>query len=105
TIAALEAELMLSEENLDRARLENLELTNRLASLEEEIDLLRNIIAIEDQRIAQLQAELAAQAELTARTLAQAQAAADQATQAGASEGMAGQLNAMLRNTSVLLGG
>ncbi|MFZ9584683.1 MAG: FimV/HubP family polar landmark protein [Pseudohongiellaceae bacterium] len=60
-IAALEAELMLAEETLDRVRLENLELTNRLSALQEQIDLLNNIIAIEDQRIAELQASLRAQ--------------------------------------------
>jgi pilus assembly protein FimV len=61
-IAALEQELLLAEESLDSLRLENLELTNRLSALQEQIDLLNNIIAIEDQRIAELQASLRAQA-------------------------------------------
>ncbi len=59
-IAALEQELLLAEESLDRVRLDNLELTNRLSALQEQIDLLNNIIAIEDQRIAELQASLRA---------------------------------------------
>jgi len=98
TIAALETELMLSEENLDRARLENLELTNRLASLEEEIDLLRNIIAIEDQRIAQLQSELAQQTAASAQALAQLQTS--QSTVPGAPAGLGG----LLQNSAVLIG-
>lgn len=60
TIAALEAELMLSEEELDRALLENQELTARLEELDEQIAILQNIIAIEDERLAQLQDTLAA---------------------------------------------
>jgi len=100
TIAALETELMLSEESLDRARLENLELTNRLASLEEEIDLLRNIIAIEDQRIAQLQSELTQQTAATAQALAQLQTA-NQTNAPAAPAGLGG----LLQNTAVLIGG
>lgn len=96
TIAALENELMLSEENLDRARLENLELTNRLASLEEEIELLRNIIAIEDERIAQLQAELTRQSAAAGQTLANVQNAAQ--TPAPSAPGL-------LQNTAVILAG
>ncbi len=63
TIANLENELALSEENLDRALLENAELNSRLNDLEEEIAILENIIAIEGQRMAELQDELKAQAE------------------------------------------
>ena len=63
TIANLENELALSEENLDRALLENEELRSRLNDLEEEIAILENIIAIEGQRMAELQAEMANQAE------------------------------------------
>ena len=66
TIANLEKDLMLSEENLDRALLENEELTSRLIDLEEEIAILENIVAIEGQRMAELQAELAEQAETAA---------------------------------------
>ena len=61
TISALEAELALSEESLDAARMENEELRSRLADLEEQIGILENIIAIEDQRMAELQAQLAEQ--------------------------------------------
>lgn len=63
TIANLENELALSEENLDRALLENEELNSRLNDLEEEIAILENIIAIEGQRMAELQAEMANQTE------------------------------------------
>ena len=73
TIAALTNELMLSEENLDRARIENQELTSRLSSLQEEIALLQTIIEIEDEQLAQYQAELAAQAEAAASIAAAAQ--------------------------------
>ncbi|HWK53699.1 MAG TPA: FimV/HubP family polar landmark protein [Hyphomicrobiales bacterium] len=69
TIAQLENELMLSEENLDRARLENRELTERLTMLEEQIVILQNIITIEDERLAQMQTDLARQAEDAARAL------------------------------------
>ncbi|MGV3592122.1 MAG: FimV/HubP family polar landmark protein [Gammaproteobacteria bacterium] len=103
TIAALENELMLSEENLDRARLENLELNNRLAALQEQIDLLENIIAMEDDRIATLQAELAQQAEATAQALAAAGNAAAQIEELNnePSAGIAG----LLRNGIVALVG
>lgn len=69
TIALLENDLMLSEENLDRARLENRELTERLSMLEEQIAILQNIITIEDERLAQMQTDLARQAEDAARAL------------------------------------
>ncbi len=102
TIAALENELMLSEESVDRARIENLELNNRLSSLQEQIDLLENIIAIEDERIAKLQSELAAQAEATAQALASAQTDASAFTELN-NEPASG-LTGLLRNTVVLLG-
>lgn len=72
TIAALENELMLAEEELDRVRLENQELSSQLGDLEEQIDILKNIIAIEDERIAQLQQELAEQAEAAEQAIAEA---------------------------------
>ncbi len=62
TIAALENQLAISEENLDRARLENQELRSRFAELEEQVEILQNIIALQDERLAQLQADLAASA-------------------------------------------
>lgn len=103
TIAALENQLMLSEENLDRARIENLELNNRLSSLQEQIDLLENIIAIEDERIAQLQAELTSQAAATEQALASGQTAADALSELN-NEPASG-LTGLLRNTVVVLGG
>ena len=95
SIKALENELMLSEEGVDRARLENLELTNRLAALQEQIDLLQNIIAIEDERIAQLQADLGKQSTATQEALASVEAAANGE----------GGLVGMLKNSVILLGG
>ncbi len=62
TIAALENQLAISEENLERARLENQELRSRFAELEEQVEILQNIIALQDERLAQLQADLAASA-------------------------------------------
>lgn len=102
TIAALENELMVSEENVDRARLENLELTNRLAALQEQIDLLQNIIAIEDERIAQLQSELNTQSAATEQALT----AADSAAQAADStaSGLVGMLKYGIGALVVLLG-
>ncbi|HEY0962862.1 MAG TPA: FimV/HubP family polar landmark protein, partial [Pseudomonadales bacterium] len=102
TIAALENELMISEESLDRARIENLELNNRLAALQEQIDLLENIIAMEDDRIATLQAELVQQAEATAQALASAESAAAQIEELN-NEPAAG-VPGLLRNGIVLLG-
>src|SRR5690606_9444752 len=67
TIARLEAELMLSEERLDRAQLEYRELTQRLTMLDEQMVLLRNVIEVEHERLAQLQADLAVQNEAAAR--------------------------------------
>lgn len=105
SIAALENDLMLSEEGLDRARLENLELTNRLAALQEQIDLLQNMISLEDARIAQLQAELSEQADQTEQTLAEAQTAADNLANEAAAAEEEGGLAGLLKNTAVLTGG
>ncbi len=102
TINQLENELMLSEENLDRARIENLELNNRLSSLQEQIDLLENIIAIEDERIAALQAELTQQTSATETALASADNAATALGDIN-DEPPSG-LTGLLRNTVVLLG-
>lgn len=106
TIAALEAELMLSEEDLDRARIENDELTAQLGELEEQIAILQNIIAIEDERIAQLQNELAAQAEATDEALSEAGRAADvlaASGQAQAPQGFVGKALALLQNNLVFI--
>ncbi len=105
TIAALENELMISEENLDRARLENEELTARLASLEEQIELLQNIIAIEDERLAQFQADLAAQAEAAARVAASAQATGESldSPAPGQADSLVGQLTSALQSNLVSL--
>jgi pilus assembly protein FimV len=102
TIAALESELMLSEESLDRARLQNLELNNRLAALQEQIDLLENIIAMEDDRIATLQAELVRQAEATAQALASAENTA--AALADLNNEQPAGVSGLLRNGVVMLG-
>ena len=104
TIAALENELMLSEENLDRARLENLELNSQLASLEQELDILQNIIALEDERIAKLQADLAAAAQ-RALTAAQGTSVAQEKLDADAASqnGIMGSIATMLQSTVVLM--
>jgi pilus assembly protein FimV len=102
TIRDLENQLMLSEESLDRARIENLELTNRLSALQEQIDLLENIIAIEDERIAGLQAELSQQAAATENALASADSAASEL--AAVNDTPASGLTGFLQNTVALLG-
>ena len=106
TIAALENQLMISEENLDRARLENQELRARFAELEEQIEILQNIIAMQDARLAQLQADLAtAQAPepAPAETPVQAQPVSSQPP-APQDNSIMGQLSALLENTMVLVG-
>jgi pilus assembly protein FimV len=99
TIKQLESQLMVSEENLDRARLENLELTNRLSAVQEQIDTLQNIIAIEDDRIAQLQAQLSKQSVATQDALAKVE------DSVASGDGEESGLVAMLGNSMVLLGG
>lgn len=84
-IAALEMQLMMSEEELDRARLENRELVTRLDELNSQIELLDNIIDIEDARLAELQAALAARAEEEALAAA-AEAEAATTPRAGSDE-------------------
>lgn len=107
TIAALEVELRLSEEDLDRARIEYEELSAQLQELEEQIAILQNIVAIEDERIAQLQNELAAQAEATDAALTEAGLAADTlaaAEQTQAAQGLAGQVLTLLQNNLIFIG-
>ena len=107
TIAALENQLALSEENLDRARLENQELRARFAELEEQIEILQNIIAMQDVRLAQLQADLAAnQAEPEPEPAPeQAPVAAQPAPAQPAPQdtSIIGQLSSMFENTLVLV--
>lgn len=106
TIAALQNALLLSEEELDRARLENVELRSQLGELEEQIAILQNIIAIEDERLASLQENLAEQAEATAA----ARQANTEATQtlasqpAPAGDGLVGRLMTLLTNNLIALG-
>lgn len=103
TIAALENQLAISEENLDRARLENAELTARFNELSEQIDILQNIIAMQDERLAQLQADLAV------RNAEAAQAAAAQpivdtpAQPPQADTSLMGKLSSIFENTLVLV--
>lgn len=108
TIAALENALLLSEEELDRARLENAELSAQLGELQEQIAILQNIIAIEDDRLAGLQSQLSEQAEATAA----ARQASQQATQTLASQqapagggGLVDTILALLGNNLIALGG
>jgi pilus assembly protein FimV len=106
TLAALENEMMLSEESLDRARLENAELTSRFKMLEEEMDLLQNIIVVEDARIAQLQADLAEQATTTEQALATTEEAATALAveQPAEQPGIAGKVTGWLQNTAIMMG-
>src|SRR5690606_11685717 len=67
----------------------------------EQIDLLENIIAMEDDRIATLQAELAQQAAATQQALASANAAAAQIEQVNSTQPSG--LNGLLRSTVGLL--
>ena len=122
-IAALENQLMVSEESFDRARVENEELVARFSELESQIQILQDIIAIEDQKLAQLQAELASQAEETEQAIVAAEtalAAAEQnaastpvaaqtpgsmgpTSQPAAAPGLLGSISAFFQNTIVLI--
>jgi pilus assembly protein FimV len=106
TIAALENQLAISEENLDRARLENQELRARYAELEEQIEILQNIIAMQDERLAQMQIDLAqrAEAEAQAGSQEQEQAPAPVEPPPAADNSLLGKFSALLENTMVLLG-
>jgi pilus assembly protein FimV len=101
TIAALENQLAISEENLDRARLENAELMARFADLEDQIDILQNIIAMQDERLAQLQANLAAEPpEAEEPVAAQPQQVANISQ---TDDSLMGQLSSVFENTLVLV--
>lgn len=106
TIAALENALLLSEEELDRARLQNEDLTAQLGELEEQIAILQNIVAIENERLASLQQNLAAQAEAATFAMAQgeqlSQSLASQPP--AASQGLLGRVMQLLANNLVALG-
>ncbi|MDR2212721.1 MAG: hypothetical protein LBE21_03735 [Pseudomonadales bacterium] len=56
-ITRLERQVMLSEENLDRARIENRDLNERLTMLDGQLSLLRGVIDAENQRLAQTQTQ------------------------------------------------
>jgi pilus assembly protein FimV len=107
-IAGLENELAMSEEGLDRARIENEDLNGRLADLQTEIEILQNIIAIEDERVAQLQIELAEQAEVATQAVADAQLVAQQVqdtidTSEPVDTSLAGLVRALSQNTWAML--
>lgn len=105
TIAALENQLAISEENLDRARLENQELMARFGQLTEQIEILQNIIAMQDERLAQLQADLASSAAQEAEEVA-AQPAPIVETPAQTPQtdnSLMGQLSSAFENTLVLV--
>lgn len=103
TIAALENQLAISEENLDRARLENAELTARFNELSEQVDILQNIIAMQDERLAQLQADLAAR-NAEAALAAAAQPIVDTPAQPPqADNSIMGKLSSVFENTLVLV--
>ncbi|MBE0483032.1 MAG: hypothetical protein IBX52_05970 [Bacterioplanes sp.] len=54
---ALENDLAISLENLDKARLENQELRERLESLEEQINTLQRLLTLKDDQLALIQAD------------------------------------------------
>ncbi len=56
----LKAELALTQEGLDLARREGEELSSRLADLQSQLDKLQRIVALKDNQLALLQAQLAA---------------------------------------------
>lgn len=75
-IAALENQIALREEEVDRARIEREELLSRLDDLEVQIAAAMEIITLQDQQLAQLQESLA---EAAAQAAAQQAVAADMA--------------------------
>ena len=79
----MEDQLALALEEADRVRIEQEELRARLDDLDGQISMARQIIELQEQELAQLQASLAAQAEEQARREAE-QAAADEAAAAAA---------------------
>lgn len=106
TIAALENQLAISEENLDRARLENQELMARFSELTEQIEILQNIIAMQDERLAQLQADLASRADEEAEVVAaqtQQTIVETPAQQPQTDNSLMGQLSSLFENTLVLV--
>ncbi len=82
-IAELENQLALTEEEADRVRVEQEELRARLDDLDEQIAVARQIIELQEQELAQLQASLAARAEERARREAGRSAEADAEAAAG----------------------
>jgi pilus assembly protein FimV len=52
---AIEADLSIALENLDKGRRENEELAKRLAALEEQIDTLQRLVALKDDQLASMQ--------------------------------------------------
>lgn len=75
-IAELENELAQAQEEADRVRIEQEELRTRLDDLDEQISMARQIIELQEQELAQLQASLAAEAEEQQARQAVEQAAA-----------------------------
>jgi pilus assembly protein FimV len=102
TIAALENQLAISEESLDRARLENEELRARFTALEDQIEILQNIIAMQDERLAQLQANLAANP-VEAQEPVAAQPVVNTAQPSQTDDSLMGQLSSVFENTLVLV--
>lgn len=85
-IAELESQLALALEEADRVRIEQEELRARLDDLDDQISMARQIMELQEQELAQLQASLAAQAEEQARQEAERAAAAEAAAAAAAAE-------------------
>ena len=83
-LQALESQLALSQENADRARIEQQDLLQRLDDLEAQIASAMEIISLQDLQLAQLQESLA-QAEVAAAEQQQAVTEPQQVTETAAS--------------------
>lgn len=100
-IAALENQLAVREEEVDRARVEREELISRLDDLESQIASAMEIITLQDMQLAQLQESMAEAAEQAA---AQAAATPPPATQ-GRSGLLDNVMGMLASNGLILIGG
>lgn len=60
-VETLQNELSVTQENLDKARRENEEITSRLTELEDQIGTLQRLLSLKDEQLAALQAKLSEQ--------------------------------------------
>ncbi|MGI0119915.1 FimV/HubP family polar landmark protein [Zooshikella sp. RANM57] len=64
-VETLQNELSVTQENLDKARRENEEITSRLTELEDQIGTLQRLLSLKDEQLAALQAKLSEQESAT----------------------------------------